>query len=177
MIVLWQDFRNAIVVHAICQLFLSTKKEYHLSQNACSIYICVSCGHIVTLPVYNRGPHSRVLQCCHSGRPRMDPRQYVTPCHIIQTQGRPAVVISFNDTHTDIHTHIHTHTHTHTYIIYISFYHLWLHIWIEQICQKRTHMNGSVVSVSSSHAVGHGFASRPGHTKDHHNNSYKLLPR
>ena len=28
--------------------------------------------------------------------------------------------------------------------------------------------DGLVVSVSASHAVGRGFASRPGHTKDHH---------
>ena len=30
--------------------------------------------------------------------------------------------------------------------------------------------NGLVVSVSASRAVGRGFAPRPGHTKDHHNN-------
>ena len=33
-----------------------------------------------------------------------------------------------------------------------------------------------VVRVSPSHMVGHGFASRPGHTKDHHNNATKFLP-
>ena len=31
--------------------------------------------------------------------------------------------------------------------------------------------DGLVLSVSTSHAVGHGFMSRPGHTKDHHNKS------
>ena len=33
---------------------------------------------------------------------------------------------------------------------------------------------GSVVSVSASHGVGHGFAS--GHTKDHNNNGRNCLP-
>ena len=35
---------------------------------------------------------------------------------------------------------------------------------------------GSVVSMSASHRVGRGFASRPGHTKDHHINGTKCLP-
>ena len=30
--------------------------------------------------------------------------------------------------------------------------------------------------VSASHAVGHGFASRPGHTKDHHKDCTNSLP-
>ena len=30
--------------------------------------------------------------------------------------------------------------------------------------------DGLVVSVSASHAIGRGFAPRPGHTKDHHEN-------
>ena len=34
---------------------------------------------------------------------------------------------------------------------------------------------GLVVSVSASHAVGHGFAPRPGHTKDHHKNGTNCL--
>ena len=34
-----------------------------------------------------------------------------------------------------------------------------------------------MVSVSASHTVNHEFASRPGHTKDHHNklSSYSVL--
>ena len=36
--------------------------------------------------------------------------------------------------------------------------------------------DGLVVSESAYHAVGCGFASRPGHTKDHHKYWYKLLP-
>ena len=31
-------------------------------------------------------------------------------------------------------------------------------------------------SVSASHTVGRGFASRPGHTKDHHKNGTNCLP-
>ena len=33
-----------------------------------------------------------------------------------------------------------------------------------------------VVSVSTSHMAGRGFASRPGHTKDHHKNGTNCLP-
>ena len=35
---------------------------------------------------------------------------------------------------------------------------------------------GSVCSVSTSRTVGREFASRPGHTKDHHNNGTNCLP-
>ena len=35
---------------------------------------------------------------------------------------------------------------------------------------------GSVVSVSASHAVGRGFAPRPGHTKNGHTNGTNWLP-
>ena len=35
---------------------------------------------------------------------------------------------------------------------------------------------GSVGSVSASRAVGREFASRPGHTKDHHKNGTNCLP-
>ena len=35
---------------------------------------------------------------------------------------------------------------------------------------------GLVVSVSDSHTVGRGFASRPGHTEDHHKNGTNCLP-
>ena len=35
---------------------------------------------------------------------------------------------------------------------------------------------GSVGSVSASRTVGREFASRPGHTKDHHKNSTNCLP-
>ena len=35
---------------------------------------------------------------------------------------------------------------------------------------------GLVVSMSASHAVGRGFASRPGHTKDHHKNGTNCHP-
>ena len=34
---------------------------------------------------------------------------------------------------------------------------------------------GLVVSLSASHAVGHRFASRLGHTKDHHKNGTNCL--
>ena len=36
--------------------------------------------------------------------------------------------------------------------------------------------DGLVVSVSDSQAAGSGFASRPGHTKDHHKNATNCLP-
>ena len=35
---------------------------------------------------------------------------------------------------------------------------------------------GSVGSVSASHTVAREFASRPGHTKDHHKNGTHCLP-
>ena len=35
---------------------------------------------------------------------------------------------------------------------------------------------GSVGSVSASHTIGREFASRPGHTKDHHKNATNCLP-
>ena len=38
-------------------------------------------------------------------------------------------------------------------------------IWVLLIVPRR---DGLVVSVSASHAVGRDFASRTGHTKDHH---------
>ena len=37
-------------------------------------------------------------------------------------------------------------------------------------------MVGLVVSMSTSHMLGHGFASRPCHTKDHHKNGTNCLP-
>ena len=36
--------------------------------------------------------------------------------------------------------------------------------------------DGLVGNVSASHAVGRGFASRPGHTKDHHKIGTNCLP-
>ena len=36
--------------------------------------------------------------------------------------------------------------------------------------------DGLVVSVSVSQTIGRGFASRPGHTKDHHKNGTNCLP-
>ena len=33
-----------------------------------------------------------------------------------------------------------------------------------------------VVSLSASYTVGRGFASRPGHTKDHHKNGTNCFP-
>ena len=36
--------------------------------------------------------------------------------------------------------------------------------------------HGLVLSVSASHKVGHGFASRQGHTKDSHKYDVKRLP-
>ena len=38
------------------------------------------------------------------------------------------------------------------------------------------HQVGLVVNVSTSHAVGHGFAPQPGYTKDHHKNGTNCLP-
>ena len=38
------------------------------------------------------------------------------------------------------------------------------------------YFHGLVVSVFASHTVGHEFASRPGHTKDHHKNGTNYLP-
>ena len=38
------------------------------------------------------------------------------------------------------------------------------------------HQDGVVVSVSASHAVGWGFACRPGYTKDHHKNASHNVP-
>ena len=35
---------------------------------------------------------------------------------------------------------------------------------------------GLVVSMSTSHTISHKFASRPGHTKDHHKNGTNCLP-
>ena len=35
---------------------------------------------------------------------------------------------------------------------------------------------GLVVNVSASHTLGREFASRPGHTKDHHKNGTNCLP-
>ena len=35
---------------------------------------------------------------------------------------------------------------------------------------------GLTVNVSTSHTVGRGFASCPGHTKDHHKNGTNCLP-
>ena len=35
---------------------------------------------------------------------------------------------------------------------------------------------GLVVSISTSHEVGSGFTSRPGHTTDHHENGTHCLP-
>ena len=37
-------------------------------------------------------------------------------------------------------------------------------------------LNFFVVGVSASHTLGHEFASRPGHTKDHHKNGTDCLP-
>ena len=37
----------------------------------------------------------------------------------------------------------------------------------------KLHQDGLVVSVSACYAVIHGFASQPGHTKDHYRNDTK----
>ena len=47
------------------------------------------------------------------------------------------------------------------------------------VCRLKTGLLcrvGLVVSVSASHTVDHEFASRPGHTKDHHKNGTNCLP-
>ena len=41
---------------------------------------------------------------------------------------------------------------------------------------RKLHRVGVVVNVPASHAVGRGFASLPGHTKDHHKNAKKMPP-
>ena len=41
---------------------------------------------------------------------------------------------------------------------------------------QRQYWDGLVVSMSTSHAVGRGFTSRPGHTKDRHKNGTNCLP-
>ena len=50
-------------------------------------------------------------------------------------------------------------------------------VWYVQIpsCPKPCRV-GSVGSVSASRTVGREFASRPGHTKDHHKNGTNCLP-
>ena len=49
----------------------------------------------------------------------------------------------------------------------------YLYISLYEFCPC---MVSLVVSVSASHTVGHEFASRPGHTKDHHQNGTNCLP-
>ena len=52
-----------------------------------------------------------------------------------------------------------------------------LHDFIETVCfYSNNCWVGLVVSVSASHTVGHEFASRQGHTKDHHKNGTNCLP-
>ena len=46
-----------------------------------------------------------------------------------------------------------------------------MHIMTRRPCRV-----GSVGSVSASRTVGREFASRPGHTKDHHKNGANCLP-
>ena len=49
--------------------------------------------------------------------------------------------------------------------------HLYIHFQPERPCRV-----SSVGSVSASRTVGREFASRPGHTKDHHKNGTNCLP-
>ena len=46
----------------------------------------------------------------------------------------------------------------------------------ELLLIHQPHRVGSVVSESASNVVGHGFASRLGHTKDHHKNGTNCHP-
>ena len=57
------------------------------------------------------------------------------------------------------------------YEVAFVFVFLWIFIHPRSPCRV-----GLVVSVSASHTVGHEFASRLGHTKDHHINSTNCLP-
>ena len=43
------------------------------------------------------------------------------------------------------------------------------------MCQVIPRRDGLVVSVAASHAIGHGFAFLPSHTKDHHKNCMHAL--
>ena len=49
-------------------------------------------------------------------------------------------------------------------------------MYIHDIPNQKPCRVGLVVSVSVSHTVGREFASRPGHTKDHHKNDTNCLP-
>ena len=51
-----------------------------------------------------------------------------------------------------------------------------LHLYDVLLWSLRTTYRPTVVSVSTSHSVGLGFASRLGHTKDHHKNGKNCLP-
>ena len=61
---------------------------------------------------------------------------------------------------------------------------VWKAQMIQQVTQTQTQNClprpftgvGLVVNVSASHMVGHGFASRSAHTKDHHRNGTNCLP-
>ena len=60
------------------------------------------------------------------------------------------------------------------------FYQLITKLW-HGLCKHHFNLNspcrvGLMVSVSASHTIGRGFASRPGHTKDHHKNGTNCLP-
>ena len=49
-------------------------------------------------------------------------------------------------------------------------------MWVKSIIYSVVFRVGSVGSVSASRTVGREFASRPGHTKDHHKNGTNCLP-
>ena len=53
---------------------------------------------------------------------------------------------------------------------------LFIIICMLYVCVVRLRQDGLVVGVSASHAVGHGFVSRPGHTKNHHKNGGNCHP-
>ena len=75
------------------------------------------------------------------------------------------------DGRTDGRTVTCIHTYMHTYIHPLRTGVKWQTIYSCNIpCRV-----GLEVSVSSSHTVGRGFASRPGHTKDHHKNGTNPL--
>ena len=53
----------------------------------------------------------------------------------------------------------------------------YIYTYIYDLCYIHCTMSGGlVVSVSASHTVGREFASRTGHTKDHHKNGTNCLP-
>ena len=65
----------------------------------------------------------------------------------------------------------HTFTHVHPYVYQYIYMYICTYTCMYVPCRV-----GSVGSVSASRTVGREFASRSGHTKDHHKNGTNCLP-